>query len=217
MDRWLGADQAASNVAHGRVHPALYDLLRRADRNYGPTLAMVPRRMRRPRRAYYRAYLAAVEQFNKMYSALPYDSHSTGEVVMPLKLLAGNRLINEAVIKNGSQQLATEICLAAEPGRAPAVKSVHPSGVGALDRLAREALVKAFPVGPLPADLPRCTACYRFGVAFGRTLPAPYSGCTFTGLLHNFKCTDQGSEFFFKKVRLVKVYLPPSIVGATGR
>ena len=169
--------------------------------------------MRRPRRAYYKAWQAAVKQFNKMYSALLYDSHSTGEVVLPPKLLAGNRMINEAIVNNAGQKLATEICVLAHAGRAPAITSLRSSGVGALDRLARGALVKAFPSRPLPAAMPSSTACYSFGVNFGRSLPTPFSSCTFTALFQNGKCLEQGGEFLLKKVGLVKVYLSPRTAG----
>ena len=214
IDGWLGEGKAATNAKHGRGHPALYDLLRGADRGFTPTLAMIPGRLDRPRRDRYRAWQAAVKQFNKMPSALPYDTHATGEVVTPPKLLIGNDMINKAIIKNASNLLRTEICLRAAPGQAPAVTSRKTSGVARLDRLANSALTAAFPKKSFPADLPACTACYRFDVTFGRTLPTPYSSCVFTGLFTGFKCLRQGKRFLQRKVSLTRIYFPPRVAGS---
>ena len=111
---------------------------------------MIPARLDRARRDTYRAWQAAVKQFNKMPSALPYDSHATGEVVLPPKLLIGNDMINKAILKNATTLLRTEICLRAAPGQAPAVTSRKLSGVPRLDRLASAALTAAFPQEALP-------------------------------------------------------------------
>ena len=66
IDGWLRDGKAATNARHGRGHPALFDLLRGADGNYRPTLAMIPARLDRARRDTYRAWQAAVKQFNKI-------------------------------------------------------------------------------------------------------------------------------------------------------
>ncbi len=209
VDRFLGDAQARGAARSGRAHPYLFDLLRAVDRNFEPDLSLIPKVKRRAPPAYFRAYKAAIKQFMKMGSALPFDPSKMGEEVTPPKLLVGQAMIAEAVMKEGGQLLTNEICVEAKPGALPVVASRRRSGVRALDRLADRAMATALRQlhDPAPADMPRARACYRYEVRFGRSLPRIGLSCSFDITLKEFGCKLPGGEFLTKKVGLARLYL----------
>jgi hypothetical protein len=199
VDRWLREDEGRRNVRHGRAHPALFAVLRRAQRLFAPTEKMIPGRLRDPKREYLSAYTAGIAAFNKMGQALPFDYHDFGQEVTPAKMLAGNAFIKKHTVSEGSQELVTEICIEAVPDGRPLVKQQRSSGAKAVDRHARQAMDRAL-ARAMPADLPQTAACYRFKVAYGRVLPTP-SVDYLCGLF-----TSPGGKYMTHEVRLVAVW-----------
>jgi hypothetical protein len=199
IDRWLREDEGRRNVRHGRAHPALFAVLRRAQRLFSPTEQMIPSRLRDPKREYLSAYTAGIDAFNKMGKALPFDYKDFGQEVTPAKMLAGNAFIKKHTVNKGSQELVTEICIRAAPDRRPVVKQQRSCGIKVLDRHARRAMDRAL-ARAMPADLPRTAACHRFKVSYGRVLPTPSL---------DYLCgvfTNPGGKYMQHEVRLVAVW-----------
>lgn len=202
IDRWLRQEQGRLNVSGGRVHSALYGILRRADQGYNPTPAQIPRRKRHKGKELLSSYSSAIAQYNRMGKALPQDREETGDPSPPpLRMLAGKEEINKAVSSSSVGDLSTEICIEAQPGLKPRITSLLRSGNKSLDRLARQALQAALPAEPLPKDTPRCTACYRFSVRYGSALPSASLGFIISLIMNK-------GEYFYKVVRLVRVIYP---------
>lgn len=171
LDGWIKRDTGRRNAYHGRVHPALVALLRRAQDLFSPTEATVPKRLRHNGKELLQAYRAGIETYNKMGRALPLDYQDYGQVITPPLMLEGNAAIAKGVKQRGGQHRFTEICIHAAPSRRPEVSEQRSSGIKALDREARQAMEGALALA-MPDDLPRTTACYRFGLAWGQTMPA---------------------------------------------
>jgi hypothetical protein len=202
--RWLHRDAGRRNVALGRTPPALFTLLRRVQRRFAPTEAVVPERLRHAGREYIAAYRAGIDAFNRMGSPLPLDDHDVGKVVTPPRILEGHAAINKGVRSKGHQQLVTEICVEAPPGQHPTITTQRRSGSRALDRLARRAMERAVAAAPVPADSRGSRACYRFEVDYGRNLPTPDLSCIFA--LFTGKCSWPGARFFQHRVGLVAAW-----------
>jgi len=169
IDGWLKEDAGRRYVAEGRSDPALFTLLRRVQALFSPTEQMIPARARHAGREYLRAYAAGIEAYNKMGRAMPFDHGDYGQEVTPPKMLEGSAQINQGVAKNGSAHLITEICISTPRGARPVVDRQRASGSRAFDDHARRALETAL----ARVDLPAVAACYRFDLAFGRSLPTP--------------------------------------------
>jgi hypothetical protein len=209
VDSWLARTQARNNAKSGQGHPYLYNVLRALDRNFEPTLAMIPKVKRRAPPAYLRAYKAATRRFMKMGSALPFEPGNMGVEVIPPKLLEGLAEIEQAVRDDGGQQLTAEICLRLNPGAVPEVETRSGCGVRKLDALAASALDTALRqlAGAAPADVPPGRACYTFTVRFGRDLPRLGLSCAFDTTLGKFDCSLPGREWMNKQVALDALYL----------
>lgn len=203
--RWLHRDAGRRNVKLGRAPPALFTLLRRIERRFAPTEAVVPERLRHAGREYIAAYKAGIDAFNRMGSPLPFDNHDAGKVVTPPRILEGNAAIKKGVRNRGHQQLVTEICVEAPSGQHPTITTQRRSGSRALDRLARQAVARAVAVAPVPEDARSSRACYRFEVDYGRNLPTPDLSCVFVSLFG--KCSWPGGRFFRHRVRLSAAWL----------
>jgi len=169
LDGWLERDAGRRHVAEGRADPALFTLLRRVQRLFTPTEQMIPDRARHAGREYLRAYAAGIDAFNKMGRALPFDYGDYGQEVTPPTMLEGSAIISKGVAQKGSQQLVTEICVQSRAGSRPTIAGQQRSGARALDAHARRAMESAL----ARAELPPGRACYRFDLAFGRSLPTP--------------------------------------------
>ena len=209
VDGWLARTQARNNAKSGQGHPYLYNVLRALDRNFEPTLAMIPKIKRRAPPAYLRAYKAATRRFMKMGSALPFEPGNMGVEVIPPKLLEGFAEIAQAVRDDGGQQLTSEICLRVTPGDVPEVETRGSSGVRKLDALAASALNIALRqlAGAAPADVAPGRACYTFTIRFGRDLPRLGLSCAFDISLGKFGCSLPGKEWMNKQVALDALYL----------
>ncbi len=203
INRWLKRDAGERNVQAGRVHPALYSLLRRIQEQYAPDQDMIPSRMRSARRELVKAYKAGIAAFNEMGSALPLDLWETGKRISPPKLLAGKAAISEAVTARGTQLLRTEICVDVAPGERPVITRRIGSRARKLDRHALEALGQAMAAGgAMPADMPAFSACYRFDVRFGRALPRLSAALVFDALVSGRDWQGPAKKVFTHKVSL---------------
>lgn len=169
IDGWLKEDAGRRFVAEGRSDPALFTLLRRVQALFSPTEQMIPQRSRHAGREYLRAYAAGIETFNEMGRAMPFDHGDYGQEVTPPTMLEGSAQISQGVAEKGSAHLITEICINTTRGARPAVDRQRASGSRAFDAHARRALETAL----ARVDLPAVAACYRFDLAFGRSLPTP--------------------------------------------
>ncbi|MCA9668993.1 MAG: hypothetical protein KC503_25535 [Myxococcales bacterium] len=206
IKRWLERDRAGNNVRAGRVHPALYDVLRHAQYGYRPSVSIVPKRLRHRGREALRSYLAAAAAFNKMGSPVPGGRgwFSPNGRIKPLRMIEGNKIIDAAIDRAATEYAAT-VCIVARAGRAPRVVSLESSRLRALDRMARRAVERAIATRSMPKDLPTSRACYRFSVFVGTRIPRPSISCALSMM---FGSSCMKPEVFHARARLVRVSYP---------
>ena len=212
IDRWLLRDAGERNVKLGRAHPAIFALLRRVERRFAPTEAMVSGQ-RHAGRELSAAYRAGIDTFNRRGRALPLDRWETGErsqqAVMPNASvnLAFDREVEEAGRKR-SRRMEAEVCFDAAPGKLPVVTAVRGFNIQALDRHAIGAVRRAFAAAAMPTDLPPTKGCYRFQIRLGRKLPTLSSllSCRFDAFFTDWDCGWAGKKHLEHQVRLIAVW-----------
>lgn len=206
---WLHRDKGKLNVRQGRVHPALYTLLRRIQRNFRPTpevLARVPRDHQGER---WRAYVAAASRFGRSSMPLPGGDQREphrGELLPEFQ--AQNEML--AAGREAARKLSYEACVVAAAGTSVKIVRRKRSGVRALDRVARRAVRAAVRELQMPTDMPRSRACYRLVVRYGKnpTGNPTQLSCNFIGLSRGKpSCEHFFGDHFLARVSLDRVNL----------
>jgi hypothetical protein len=168
MARLARAEAARANQAHGKAPPQAFDLLREIERRYQPSHALVADLSRaeagksREGQRWLGRYLGGFLEQRPGEGARPFAPDA-----------AFRRALESAAL-----DWAARVCVGFDEAGAPEVELEAPSGIAALDRLAREIVVQA-------ADRRRAglshavRACYKFSARLARVPPVPILACGF--------------------------------------
>jgi hypothetical protein len=173
------AEDAAANVARGRVDPLLYDYLRGARARFQDEAKKVaeaiPLGAGATMRSWGRGYAAKIEEWQRGQASPPPGAEGDRP---PADILAGYGHAAGAA-KAGAEVRSVELCLDVEGSRASTPVLRRGSGVPALDRIALDAFARAVAARPAPSDLRAGLACYELRVSAFRMPPVPMLACSF--------------------------------------
>lgn len=173
------AEDAAANVARGRVDPVLYDYLRGARARFRDEATKIaeeiPLGAGATVRSWGRGYAAKIEEWQRGQANPPPGAEGDRP---PADILGGYGHATSAA-KTGAEVRSVELCMDMEAGRASAPVLRRGSGVPALDRVALDAFTRAVAARPAPADLRAGLACYELKVSAFRMPPVPMLSCSF--------------------------------------
>jgi len=215
LDDLLASDEARRNVKVGRVHPVLYDLARDADTLFKPDWSLVEQErlgrgkfknnMRSIAQAWLRSWLRGLARAPKPPSsgAIP----PPGAEVQPLRdLETYNAMLRAA---EDGDRLVCQLCVTLRHGGDAEVRITASSHRASFDRMAREVVVKAARLRPLPKDAQPVEACYRVQAKFSRVPPLPTVGCRFDESKPSIECYYPTKKIVRSGVKLLSVrYLP---------
>jgi hypothetical protein len=172
-------EDAAANVAKGRVDPVLYDYLRDARVRFHDEAKKVaeeiPLGAGATVRSWGRGYAAKIEEWQRGQAGPPPGADGDRP---PADVLGGYGHATSAA-RVGAEVRTVELCMDVAASRTSPPVVRRGSGVPALDRIALDAFARAAAVRPAPADLRAGLACYELRVSAHRMPPVPMLSCSF--------------------------------------
>lgn len=172
-------DGARANVAEGKVHPAVYDLLRDARRDFQPTPEILaddprtPNTVARTLRQWGRWLMETGHRELADQNRRLREHHAARRGKPP----PDERDRTDEKVVAAATPIACLVCLVLRPPAAPEVVLGASSGNDALDRQAMSAVRRAADNRPLEADVRAQRSCYRFEATVFRVPPLPVLGC----------------------------------------
>ncbi len=175
-------EDAAANVAAGRVDPLLYDYLRGARSRFQDEAQRIaeaiPIGAGQTVRGWGRGLVARVREAHR-------NDRTADDVQPDLRDDAAKRRPdlaaayeeNRRQAEAGAEIRRVEICLDVAPGRDTTATLRRGSGNAALDRVALDAFARSVSVRPVPPDARAGRACYEVRTATYRVGPAPGIAC----------------------------------------
>jgi hypothetical protein len=194
------------NVAEGKVHPQIFDLMRTAEKIFTPRESVVEKDDRAPNtfgrsvkswtRGFFRNYLDQLRQLEESEPSRKSALSEGGSDV----IAEYNRLLRAA--EKGAESIACQVCLVVRPGLPPEIVLAKGSGNNEIDQAAVDALTRAAARRALDNDLRPQRACYRFAASIHRIPPLPIVGCNFDESAMRIGCYYPGKQIFQLKVSL---------------
>jgi TonB family protein len=183
-------DAARANVAAGKVHPQMYDLLRDARKGFAPSKLALDRDPRAPNtvgrtlKQWFGGILRPHVDPEDLRQQRP-DQNRLGapDVLAPDNRAAlqgtGGYLGLSRGRSSAVKPMDCVVCVVLRPGVAPQVQVSESSGNDELDTAALDALRRASANRPPEPDVPSQKSCYRFRATVQRVPPVPVIGCAF--------------------------------------
>jgi hypothetical protein len=192
--------EGMANVAAGKVHPQMYDLLRDARKGFNPKVVALDSDRRAPNTV----GRTLKQWFGGILRPRPYDpadeqqlQPDRGRLASPDVLRPDSREALRGVggylgLGRGKsaavEPMDCVVCVVVRPGAPPEVVLRDSSGNAEIDNTAVESLRQATSNRPLEESVSAQKSCYRFRATVQRIPPVPVIGCGFDEVTMSAKC-----------------------------
>ena len=173
-------DAARANVDAGKVHPALYDFLRDARRDFRPDFQVLDDDPRTPNTVgralgQWGRWLTETGHRQLAEQRSRLRKHHAARRGKPDRLGRDDRALDD--VAEAARPISCVACLVIRPDSVPQVVLGSSSDNGELDRAALAALRRAANNRPLELTVKPQRTCYRFQATVFRIPPLPVLGC----------------------------------------